>query len=141
MLICPPHIPLHRVERAVARIRAMRGVDCEKPCRFPNDLGCETQLYLGAGVFRAFPMERMSVVAQVCGVDVPDAPFFTMLISIAETSDQKWMKRAIVDDVSRILLGLPVEPLPLQRAAKAWMAVTGAAAPPVDLLPGMRASR
>jgi hypothetical protein len=141
MLICPPHIPLRRVEAAVARIRAMRGVNCDNPCRFPDDLGCETQLYLGAGVYRAFPLERMSVVAQVCGVAVPDAPFFTMLISIAENSDRKWMKRAIVEDASSILLGLPVEPLPLERAAKAWLSVAGAAKAPLDLLPGMRAAR
>lgn len=140
MLICPPHIPLHRVEKAVARIRAMRGVNCDKPCTWPDDLGCETQLYLGSAMFKAFPRERLHVVGQACGVGIPDAMFFAMLVSLAENSERPWMKRAIVDDAARILLGLAVEPLPIERMARN----RGFAAPlavPLDLLPGMRAPR
>lgn len=140
MIICPPHIPLRRIEKAVARIRAMRGVNCDKPCRFPDDLGCETQLYLGSALFKVFPRERLFVIGQCCGVNVPDAMFFAMLVSTAENANPQWMKRAIVEDAARILQGLPVEPLPLERAARAWHAAQAAPAP-LDLMPGMRVTR
>lgn len=134
MIVAFPHIPMHRIEKAVGRIRAMR--KSTVPCEFPHDLGCETQLYLGAGMVMAFPRERMSIIAQACGVHVPDAPFFFTLLALAQDSPTQWMRREILQDVRRIFLGLPIDPLP-RFTAPAHLAASGAPAP-LDLLPGMR---
>lgn len=105
MLICPPHIPQRRVEAAVERIRVMRGIG--RACPFPDDLGCETQLYLGRALCEAFPQERIAIIAQCCGVGIPDALFFQALVDIATFAQPCWMKPEIVAEAKRILLGLP----------------------------------
>jgi len=140
MIVCPPHIPKSRIDMAVSRIRSMRGVNADLRCGFPDDLGCETQLYLGSALFRVFPRERLHVIGQCCGVNVPDAMFFAMLVSIAEHARPRWMKPAIVNDAALILQGLPVEPLPQERAARRYFSQESGKAP-LDMMTGARAGR
>ncbi len=108
MIVSAPHIPLHRIERAVAQIRLMvRRKRDDYRCGFPDDLGCETQLYLGRAMMEAYPGERFPVIAQCCGVAVGDCWFFATLLDLATHSAEPWMDEAIVAEATRCLLGLP----------------------------------
>lgn len=75
------------IRNAVRVIRAARGVGPEKPCRFPDDLGCETQIYLGLAVRAEFSRLGMVAVAEACWVSAPDAIFFSTLLDLAEGRD------------------------------------------------------
>ena len=91
------------VASAVRMIRVVRGLD--KPCGFPNDLGCETQLYLGLAIRKVFPRWTMNQVAEACRVHAPDAIFFATLLDLA--SRAKWVKRPVLDAaVSELKRGL-----------------------------------
>ncbi len=74
-------------------IRVVRGMD--KPCGFPHDLGCETQIYLGLAVRKVFPRWGMVQVAEACRVNAPDAIFFATLLDLA--TGAKWVKRPVLD--------------------------------------------
>lgn len=88
--------------RAVEGIRRARDKDHRDG--FPQDLGCDTQLYLGAAVYAAFPDERISTVALVCAVPVADGLFFAELIELALAGT--WMEPQIIGNARADLLGV-----------------------------------
>lgn len=115
MITCPPHIPRHRIDRAVKKIRAMRRAfnPAAAPCGFPDDLGCETQLYLAVALFDAYPDESAITIAGCCGVDAADAHFFGQLVLAATGSPRPWMHAEIRFAARNMLLGLgAAEPAP-----------------------------
>lgn len=73
-------------DAAIRIIRFMRDVK-PRDCQFPDDMGCETQLYLGLAIRFAFPGWGMVKVAHACMVSGGDAIFFATLLDIAEKSD------------------------------------------------------
>lgn len=90
---------LGRVERAVAHIRSIT----KRKDKFPTDLGCETQLYLGLAARKAFPRAGFSSIAEVSKVKHPDAVFFGTLLDIAAGAE--WVDDSIVDAAADILRG------------------------------------
>lgn len=108
----PAHIPMMRIIRAVEKIRRARGVDHTDG--FPADLGCETQLYLGAALFAAYPDERAFVIAGCCGVEQADTWFFAELVEIATHAG--WMKGEILLGAMAALTGQPEIAAPRPRA-------------------------
>lgn len=88
-----------RVAEAVAHIRLIT----KRADKFPDDFGCETQLYLGLAARQAFPNAGFSRIAEVAKVDQPDAVFFGTLLDIAIVAP--WVDDSIVDAAARILRG------------------------------------
>lgn len=88
-----------RVCAAVAYIRSIT----KRADKFPDDLGCETQLYLGLAARKAFPTAGFSRIAEVAKVNQPDAVHFGTLLDIAAGAE--WVDDSIVDAAARILRG------------------------------------
>lgn len=97
----PDTEPEADVRAAVRLIRLCRPAD--KPCGFPNDLGCETQLYLGLAVRKAFPNWSTSKVAETCRVNAPDAHFFGQLLDLATKAT--WPKKSVLNAAINALRG------------------------------------
>lgn len=92
------------IVRAVILIRRMRGADAKDG--YPNDLGCETQLYLGAAIQLEYPALKMGAVADLCGVGGADAIFFAELLDIADRGG--WMREDVITGAMDCMAGRPV---------------------------------
>ncbi len=83
---------------AVAKIRTLRG---SPVCRWPEDLGCETQLYLALACQAAWPRLTNVQLAEKCRVPVIEAHFFAELVELARKAE--WVAPGIVAAAASIL--------------------------------------
>lgn len=76
---------------AIRAIRRARGMAPDQACGFPDDLGCETQLYLGLAIRSIRPDLSIIATAEQCLAPAVDAVFFGRLLDIADNSE--WAAR------------------------------------------------
>ncbi len=86
------------VALAVSKIRALRG---SPECKWPDDLGCETQLYLALACWAVWPRIGNVKIAEKCGVPITEAHFFAELVDLARGAS--WLHPGIVAAAASIL--------------------------------------